>query len=95
MPRAGRPITSARSAVTNHGEARGGAAPYFGCPDPKCRTVVEADRRRAAGRPIDTGVECEKCGKPMTVTEDGLRGPFLSRPPATRGAGTPSRCRRN
>ncbi len=50
---------------------------YLQCPDAKCKYAVDADE---AGNPVippDTGIACEKCGKPMII-RTSWRGPFLS-----------------
>jgi DNA topoisomerase-1 len=50
---------------------------YLQCPDAKCKFAVDAD---ASGNPVippDTGIACEKCGKPMII-RTSWRGPFLS-----------------
>lgn len=50
---------------------------YVQCPDAKCKFISDCD---AVGNPIkppDTGIACEKCGKPMVI-KVAWRGPFLS-----------------
>ncbi|WP_439622150.1 type I DNA topoisomerase [Gemmata sp.] len=50
---------------------------YVQCPDAKCKFISDCD---AAGNPVmppDTGIACEKCGKPMVI-KVAWRGPFLS-----------------
>jgi DNA topoisomerase-1 len=51
--------------------------PYLGCPDPKCKYMMDADADGNPAPPAETGIACEKCGKPMTI-RTSWRGPFLS-----------------
>jgi DNA topoisomerase-1 len=51
---------------------------YFTCPDKECKTILEADKTgERPVPPIDTGLNCEKCGSKMVVKKS-WRGPFLS-----------------
>ena len=43
---------------------------------PKCRNAKDVDAEGNPIKPIETGIQCEKCGAPMTVKR-GPRGPFL------------------
>ncbi len=50
---------------------------YVQCPDPSCKFIANSD---ADGRPLpppDTGIACDKCGKPMVI-KTAWRGPFLA-----------------
>ncbi|OWK35942.1 type I DNA topoisomerase [Fimbriiglobus ruber] len=50
---------------------------YLGCPDPKCKYMVDSDAQGNPVKPAETGVACEKCGSPMVI-RTSWRGPFLS-----------------
>jgi DNA topoisomerase I len=50
---------------------------YLGCPDAKCKYMVDADADGNPVKPPETGVKCEKCGKEMVI-RTSWRGPFLS-----------------
>lgn len=56
----------------------GSKGPYFTCVDKECKTTMEADKTGEKPLPpIDTGVNCEKCGSKMVIRKS-WRGPFLS-----------------
>jgi DNA topoisomerase-1 len=50
---------------------------YLNCPDTKCKYATDADEKGDPVIPPDTGIACEKCGKPMVI-KTSWRGPFLS-----------------
>ena len=50
---------------------------YAGCPDAKCGYMSDVDAEGHPVKPADTGIACEKCGKPMVI-KVAWRGPFLS-----------------
>jgi DNA topoisomerase-1 len=50
---------------------------YVQCPDAKCKFISDCDDLGNPVKPPDTGIACEKCGKPMVV-KVAWRGPFLS-----------------
>ena len=50
---------------------------YAACPDAKCGYMADVDAEGAPIKPADTGINCEKCGKPMVV-KSSWRGPFLA-----------------
>ncbi|MGL6076045.1 MAG: type I DNA topoisomerase [Fimbriiglobus sp.] len=50
---------------------------YLGCPDTKCKYMVDADADGNPVKPPETGIKCEKCGKEMVI-RTSWRGPFLS-----------------
>lgn len=50
---------------------------YVGCPDSKCGYMGDVDAEGNPIKPADTGIACEKCGKPMVI-KVAWRGPFLS-----------------
>ena len=55
----------------------GRRGPFLACTGyPKCKNAKDVDAEGNPVQPIDTGVQCEKCGSPMTVKR-GPRGPFL------------------
>jgi DNA topoisomerase-1 len=60
---------------------------YVQCPDSKCKFISDADESGAPVKPAETGVNCEKCGRPMII-KSSWRGPFLACTgyPACRGA---------
>src|SRR5262249_53573494 len=43
---------------------------------PKCKNAKDVDANGNPMQPIETGVNCDKCGSPMAVRK-GPRGPFL------------------
>jgi DNA topoisomerase-1 len=47
------------------------------CPDTKCKFISDCDAEGHPIKPPDTGIACEKCGKPMVI-KVAWRGPFLS-----------------
>ena len=56
----------------------GKKGPYFTCADKTCKTILEADKTGERPQPpIQTGVNCEKCGSPMVIKKS-WRGPFMS-----------------
>jgi len=56
----------------------GTKGPYFTCVDKECKTAMEADKTGEKPLPpIETGVNCEKCGSKMVIRKS-WRGPFLS-----------------
>lgn len=50
---------------------------YAACPDDKCAYMADVDAEGVPIKPADTGIACEKCGKPMVI-KVAWRGPFLS-----------------
>jgi DNA topoisomerase-1 len=50
---------------------------YVQCPDAKCGFISDCEPDGKPIKPADTGVTCEKCGKPMVI-KVAWRGPFLS-----------------
>lgn len=50
---------------------------YVQCPDAKCGFISDCEPDGKPIKPADTGVNCEKCGKPMVI-KVAWRGPFLS-----------------
>jgi DNA topoisomerase-1 len=60
---------------------------YVQCPDAKCKFISDADESGAPVKPAETGISCEKCGRPMVI-KSSWRGPFLACTgyPACRGA---------
>lgn len=50
---------------------------YVQCPDAKCKFISDCDDLGNPVKPADTGIACEKCGKPMII-RSSFRGPFLS-----------------
>ena len=59
------------------GAARGPRGPFLACTGyPKCKNAKDVDAEGNPVKPIDTGIKCEKCGRPMAVKR-GPRGPFL------------------
>lgn len=51
---------------------------YVQCPDSKgCKFTADADEQGNPIKPADTGVTCEKCGRPMVIKKS-FRGPFLA-----------------
>jgi len=60
---------------------------YVQCPDTKCKFISDADDSGAPVKPAETGINCEKCGRPMVI-KSSWRGPFLACTgyPACRGA---------
>jgi DNA topoisomerase-1 len=50
---------------------------YLNCVDSKCKYSADADENGDPKKVPDTGIACEKCGKPMVV-KVSWRGPFLS-----------------
>jgi Uma2 family endonuclease len=44
---------------------------------PKCKNALLMDARGNPIRPVDTGIACEKCNRPMAIRK-GPRGPFLA-----------------
>ncbi len=50
---------------------------YVQCPDAKCAFISDCEPDGKPIVPADTGVACEKCGKPMVI-KVAWRGPFLS-----------------
>ncbi|HET6574304.1 MAG TPA: type I DNA topoisomerase [Fimbriiglobus sp.] len=60
---------------------------YVQCPDAKCKFIADADETGAPVKPAETGINCEKCGRPMVI-KSSWRGPFLACTgyPACRGA---------
>jgi DNA topoisomerase-1 len=49
---------------------------YAGCPDSKCGYMADVDAEGNPVKPAETGINCEKCGKPMVIKV--WRGPFLA-----------------
>ncbi|MEZ6140102.1 MAG: type I DNA topoisomerase [Zavarzinella sp.] len=56
---------------------QGKAGPYFTCRNKECNNTIEAGPDGKPVPPIDTGMNCEKCGSKMIVKKS-WRGPFLS-----------------
>ncbi len=50
---------------------------YVQCPDAKCGFISDCDADGKPVKPADTGINCEKCGKPMII-KTSWRGPFLA-----------------
>jgi DNA topoisomerase I len=50
---------------------------YAQCPDAKCGFISDCEPDGKPIKPADTGINCEKCGKPMVI-KVAWRGPFLS-----------------
>jgi DNA topoisomerase-1 len=50
---------------------------YVQCPDAKCAFISDCEPDGAPIKPADTGIDCEKCGKPMVI-KVSWRGPFLA-----------------
>jgi len=50
---------------------------YLQCADPKCKYAVDADKDGNPAKPVETGINCEKCNSPMVI-RTSWRGPFLS-----------------
>jgi DNA topoisomerase-1 len=50
---------------------------YVQCPDPKCKFISDCDAEGRPVQPPETGINCEKCGRPMIV-KSSWRGPFLA-----------------
>jgi DNA topoisomerase-1 len=50
---------------------------YVACPDSKCGFMGDVDAEGNPVKPAETGINCEKCGKPMVI-KVAWRGPFLS-----------------
>jgi DNA topoisomerase-1 len=50
---------------------------YLACPDSKCKFMADADADGNPVKPAETGINCEKCGRPMVI-RTSWRGPFLS-----------------
>lgn len=44
---------------------------------PKCKNACDVDAQGNPVKPLETGINCEKCNRPMIVRK-GFRGPFLS-----------------
>jgi DNA topoisomerase-1 len=50
---------------------------YVQCPDAKCGFISDCEPDGTPIKPAETGINCEKCGKPMIV-KSSWRGPFLA-----------------
>jgi DNA topoisomerase-1 len=50
---------------------------YVQCPDAKCGFISDCEADGTPIKPAETGINCEKCGKPMIV-KSSWRGPFLA-----------------
>jgi DNA topoisomerase-1 len=50
---------------------------YVQCPDAKCGFISDCEADGRPIKPAETGINCEKCGKPMVI-KVAWRGPFLS-----------------
>ncbi len=50
---------------------------YVQCPDAKCAFISDCEPDGKPIKPADTGINCEKCGKPMVI-KVSWRGPFLA-----------------
>ena len=45
----------------------GPRGPFLGCSGyPKCRNIVDCDAQGNPVKPVETGINCEKCGKPAS-----------------------------
>jgi DNA topoisomerase-1 len=55
----------------------GRRGPFLACSGyPKCKNAKDVDAEGNPIQPADLGINCEKCGSPMTIRR-GPRGPFL------------------